>query len=174
MTTDESDPNQFASEPAQELHTPAVKRALTLLLREGIPYNLRKLAADDLSHEAKAAACNTDLTAITRVLLYKGKTSKKPVILMSSAASAVNERTLAELVGEVLEKADAAFAERIAGFALNAMPPSGHLQRIPILMDESLIRLGRIWFQAGEIDIMMTAPTYSLARALAARIIKVN
>ena len=174
IMTEDMGSGSSAPEIAPEQLSASVRRAVDLLLREGIPYSLRKLPGPNLPSEEIALACGTELQAIVRVLLYKGKTSKKPVLLLASATTVVNERLLAELVGEVLEKSDPAFALRITGYTQNAMPPAGHYTRVPIMLDDHITRLARFWCHAGEPDVMMSAPTMTLARAIAARVVRVS
>ncbi|MGL5447154.1 MAG: aminoacyl-tRNA deacylase [Rhabdaerophilum sp.] len=152
----------------------AAKRVVEMAMRDGIPYSLRRLPAANLSPELIAESCGTELPLVARTTLYRGLTTKKPVLIISSATTLVNARTLAQLVGEVLVKADAASVERVTGFAPDALPPIGLVSRVPIMMDDALIRFGRIWCMAGAPDLVMTSPTTTLARAIAARMAKLD
>jgi hypothetical protein len=42
------------------------------------------------------------------------------------------------------------------------------------MMDEELARFGRIWCKAGAADLVMSVPTTILARAIAARMVKLD
>jgi prolyl-tRNA editing enzyme YbaK/EbsC (Cys-tRNA(Pro) deacylase) len=111
---------------------------------------------------------------VIRATLYRGLTTNKPVLVLASGATAVSERALALLVGEVLVKADPINTERVTGFAPEALPPIGLFARVPIMMDEELARFGRTWCMAGAPDLVMSVPTTILARAIAARMVKLD
>ncbi|MBN8534107.1 MAG: hypothetical protein J0L51_08440 [Rhizobiales bacterium] len=163
-----------ATETSLEDIPAAAKRVVEMAMRDGIPYSLRRLPAANLPPEQIAESCGTELPLIARATLYRGLATKKPVMVLSSAATAVSERTLAHLVGEVLVKADPASTERVTGFSSEALPPIGLYSRLPIMMDEELARFGRIWCMAGAADLVMSVPTTVLARAIAARLVKLD
>jgi prolyl-tRNA editing enzyme YbaK/EbsC (Cys-tRNA(Pro) deacylase) len=150
------------------------KRVIDMAMRDGIPYSLRRLPSTHLTPEQIAEACGTELPLLIRGTLYRGQTTKKPVLLLASAASHVSERALAHLNGEVLVKAERQMTERLTGFEPEALPPLGLFARMPIMMDETLVRFGRTWCMAGARDLVMSIPTTVLARAIAARLVKVD
>jgi prolyl-tRNA editing enzyme YbaK/EbsC (Cys-tRNA(Pro) deacylase) len=151
-----------------------IRRVVDTAMRGGIPYSLRRLPPEAIDPETIAAACGTETTAIVRCMVFRGKTSRKPMLLLASAATNVSERALSQVVGEVIERVDAATTEKITGFAPAGLPPFSLAQRLPIIMDETLIDLGRIWCMAGSPDLIMSVPTRILTRAIAARIAKVD
>lgn len=163
-----------ATEVSLEDIPAAVKRVVDMAMRDGIPYSLRRLPAANLAPEQIAESCGTELPLIGRAVLYRGLTTRKPVMVLSSAATPVSERALAVLVGEVLVKADPVNAERVTGFSPDALPPIGLFSRVPIMMDKELARFGRIWCMAGAPDLVMSVPTTILARTIAARLVKLD
>jgi prolyl-tRNA editing enzyme YbaK/EbsC (Cys-tRNA(Pro) deacylase) len=152
----------------------SVKRVVELAMREGIPYSLRLLPGRNLSPAEIAQSCGVDLEPLAQSIVLKGKTTKKPMVLIASAATKMNERALAQIVGEVVTSASAEETMRVAGFDAASMPPLGHANRLPILMDQTLGKFARIWCMAGEPDLIMSVPTMVLARVIAARMIKLD
>ena len=61
----------------------------------------------------------------------------------------MNERRLAELAGERIEKADADFVRQHTGFAVGGVPPVGHFERLETYIDEDLLQYEEIWAAAG-------------------------
>lgn len=153
---------------------PAVRRVVDMAMRAGIPFSLRRLPLEAIDAGSIAAACDADPAALARCLLFRGKTTRKPMLVIASATSHVSERALAHLVGEVQEKSDAATTERVTGFPPEGLPPFALSIRLPILMDETLMVQGRIWCMAGSADHIMSVPNSMLARTIAARIAKVD
>lgn len=170
--------NTSGIEPATEISLEVIpasaKRVVEMAMRDGIPYSLRRLPQANLSPAQIAESCGTELPFVIKATLYRGQTTKKPVMVLSSAATAVSERVLAQLVGEVLVKSDRVNTERVTGFSPEALPPIGLFARVPIMMDEELIRFGRTWCMAGAPDLVMSVPTTILARAIAARMVKLD
>ncbi len=152
----------------------SIRRVVDTAMRGGIPYSLRRLPAEAIDPETIAAACGTEPEAIVRCLVFRAKTSRKAMLILASAKTNVSERALSQVVGEVLEKADAAMTEKITGFAPAGLPPFSLATRLPIVMDETLVGLGRIWCMAGSPELIMSVPTMLLRRVIAARIAKID
>jgi prolyl-tRNA editing enzyme YbaK/EbsC (Cys-tRNA(Pro) deacylase) len=153
---------------------PSVKRVVELAMREGIPYSLRQLPGRNLSPGDIAESCGVELDQLAQSILLRGKATKKPMLLLASATTPMNERALAQIVGEVVKPATQDDVRRTTGFDPSSMPPLGHANRLPILMDQQLGRFARIWCMAGEPDLIMSVPTMVLARVIAARTIKLD
>ncbi|MFM8750495.1 aminoacyl-tRNA deacylase [Rhabdaerophilum sp.] len=152
----------------------AVRRVIDTAMRGGIPYSLRRLPAEAVDPQTIAAACGTEPSALLRAIVFRGKTTKKPMLVLASATTNVGERALAQIVGEVLERVDAATTERITGFPPECLPPFLPTHRLPIIMDETLVNLGRVWCMAGSPDLIMSVPTKILTRVIAARIARID
>jgi prolyl-tRNA editing enzyme YbaK/EbsC (Cys-tRNA(Pro) deacylase) len=61
----------------------------------------------------------------------------------------VDEKAVAQLAGEAIERADAGFVREQTGFAIGDVPPLGHAARLACYVDQDLLRLDRIWAAAG-------------------------
>jgi prolyl-tRNA editing enzyme YbaK/EbsC (Cys-tRNA(Pro) deacylase) len=61
----------------------------------------------------------------------------------------VNEKTMANLIGEKIERADADFTRDATGFAIGGIPPVGHKQPIETWIDEDLLQYQEVWAAAG-------------------------
>jgi hypothetical protein len=70
---------------------------------------------------------------------------------MQTAQEAANAigYSVAQLLGEKIEKADADFTRRVTGFAIGGIPPIGHKQKIRTLIDEDLLKNEVCWAAAG-------------------------
>jgi prolyl-tRNA editing enzyme YbaK/EbsC (Cys-tRNA(Pro) deacylase) len=86
---------------------------------------------------------------IAKSLIFKGKSSQKPILIIASGANRVNEKRVKEYAGEKLEKADAEFVLEHTGFAIGGVPPVGHINPITTLIDEDLTQYSEIWAAAG-------------------------
>jgi len=86
---------------------------------------------------------------IAKSIVFRTVHAQRPVLVVASGANRVNETRVAALLGEPIEKADAAYVRARTGFAIGGIPPIGHPQPIPTLLDEDLLRLGELWAAAG-------------------------
>ncbi|GHO96764.1 prolyl-tRNA editing protein [Reticulibacter mediterranei] len=96
---------------------------------------------------AQAIGCRVE--QIVKSLIFKGKQSSKPILVVASGTNRVNEKQLAQLAGEPITKADADFVRQHTGFAVGGVPPLGHLEPIETFIDEDLLLYDEIWAAAG-------------------------
>ncbi len=99
------------------------------------------------SEAAQAVGCQVG--QIVKSLIFKGGETHKPILVVTSGANRVNERRLAKLAGERIEKADADFVRQHTGFAVGGVPPVGHPERLETYIDEDLLQYEEIWAAAG-------------------------
>ena len=59
------------------------------------------------------------------------------------------KRRSAALIGEKIGRADADFVRAKTGFAIGGVPPIGHAEPSPTLIDEALFAFAEIWAAAG-------------------------
>ena len=169
------------SNPVSDAQPQAVPKASAATLqvleaaeRADLPFDFRQMAQPPATLAEVAAFCECNPDSIARTILFKGKTSRKPVLLIMSGEHRVDEKILAGLVGDVLEKADADFVLRVTGYVMGGVPPIGIVNRITVLMDNRLTMFQNIWAPAGTPDAFIMAPTRALARAAAARIVQLS
>lgn len=96
---------------------------------------------------AEAIGCRVE--QIAKSLVFKGKKSGKPLLVIASGSNRVNEKRLRDLVGEAVAKGDADFVREQTGFAIGGIPPVGHAAKLDIYIDEDLFRYEEIWAAAG-------------------------
>lgn len=152
----------------------ATRRVLDTLTRAGVAFSLKLFPPKDYTPEELAGLCGCEINFIVLNTVLRGKASKKPYLFMHSAATKLYERAIGNMVGENLQRAEPEFAQRLTGYPVNAIPPVGHMNRTPVLIDGTLMRFPRIWCSAGVSNAMVSVPTMILARALAARIVRVE
>jgi prolyl-tRNA editing enzyme YbaK/EbsC (Cys-tRNA(Pro) deacylase) len=76
---------------------------------------------------ADRAGC--ELGQIVKSLIFKGKESGKPILVLTSGPNRVNEKRISEYAGEPIGKADADFVRAVTGFAIGGVPPIGHMPK---------------------------------------------
>ena len=96
---------------------------------------------------ARAIGCRVE--QIAKSLVFRGRESGRPLLVIAGGANRVDEGRLAKLAGEPVEKPDAAFVRERTGFAIGGVPPVGHREQLETFIDEDLLRLDSIWAAAG-------------------------
>jgi prolyl-tRNA editing enzyme YbaK/EbsC (Cys-tRNA(Pro) deacylase) len=96
---------------------------------------------------ASAVGCRVE--QIAKSIVFQGKTSGKPVMVIASGSNRVNEKKLRDLISEPVKKADADFVRIHTGFAIGGVPPVGHANPVEIYIDEDLMNYAEIWAAAG-------------------------
>jgi prolyl-tRNA editing enzyme YbaK/EbsC (Cys-tRNA(Pro) deacylase) len=114
-------------------------------------YVSRVVELPDSTRTAREAAqaIGCQVGQIVKSLVFRGKQSTVPILVVASGSNRVNEHRLSELVGEPIEKANASFVREHTGFAVGGVPPAGHAEPLTTFIDEDLLQYETIWAAAG-------------------------
>ena len=88
--------------------------------------------------------------AIAKSLLFIVNT--QPIIVLAAGDRSVSYKQLGAIYGVNRKKvklADAATVLQVTGYEVGGVAPIGHLQALPVLIDESLSRFQTVWAAAG-------------------------
>ena len=127
----------------------AVNRVVAAADAAGLPIEVRIMPASTRTAEHAAAACGCDVAQIVKSLIFTGKTSGRPYLLLVSGKNRVNEKAVAGRLGEEIVRPDADFVRTATGFAIGGIPPLGHDRALVTIIDEDLRRHPSIWAAAG-------------------------
>jgi prolyl-tRNA editing enzyme YbaK/EbsC (Cys-tRNA(Pro) deacylase) len=115
----------------------------------GIDCRVLELPGSTRTAADAASAVGCRVEQIAKSVIFQGKTSGKPVMVIASGSNRVNEKRLRDLISEPVKKADADFVRQHTGFAIGGVPPVGHANPIEIYIDQDLMRYAEIWAAAG-------------------------
>ncbi|MGA2110969.1 MAG: YbaK/EbsC family protein [Anaerolineales bacterium] len=127
----------------------AALRVQTALQEQGFSAQIRELPESTRTAAQAARAAGCEVRQIVKSLVFRGKTSGRPVLVETSGANRVSEFKLAPLVGEPVELADPAFVREQTGFSIGGVPPLAHRHPILTLVDADLLSYSTIWAAAG-------------------------
>jgi prolyl-tRNA editing enzyme YbaK/EbsC (Cys-tRNA(Pro) deacylase) len=96
------------------------------------------------------------------------------LLVVTSGAHRVDEAKVAALVGEPLERADAAFVRAQTGFAIGGVAPIGHTKPVLTLIDEHLLGFEEIWAAAGHPNTVFRLTPTDLVRMTRGRVAAVS
>jgi prolyl-tRNA editing enzyme YbaK/EbsC (Cys-tRNA(Pro) deacylase) len=110
-----------------------------------------------------ASAIGCDIGQIVKSLVFRTKKTGKPVLVLASGPNQVDIKTIEDLVGERITKADADFVREVTGFAIGGIPPVGHKN----VIDE-------IWAAAGTPNAVFCIKSQDLLKATSANIVSLS
>ncbi|MGI5835136.1 MAG: YbaK/EbsC family protein [Chloroflexota bacterium] len=121
---------------------------------------------------AQAVGC--EIGQIAKSLVFRGKRSGKPYLVIASGANRVNEKRFGELVSEPIERPDADFVRQNTGFTIGGVPPVGHTKKLETFIDEDLVGYPEIWAAAGNPNAVFRLNPADLPKMTGGRVIRVK
>jgi prolyl-tRNA editing enzyme YbaK/EbsC (Cys-tRNA(Pro) deacylase) len=158
--------------------TPSTLAASALKVRKaaeklGLAIAIREMPQSTRTAEEAAAACGCDVAQIVKSLVFAGKASGRPYLLLVSGRNRVDEKAVASIIGEALTRPDAQKVRDWTGFAIGGIPPFGHATALPALIDADLLEHEVVWAAAGTPNAVFSVEPKALAHAVGGKIIKV-
>ncbi len=114
------------------------------------------------------------LGQIIKSLIFKGKTSHKPILVLTSGANRVDEKRISEYANEPIVRADADFVHSVTGFAIGGVPPLGHIQKMETYLDEDLLQHKTIWGAAGTPNAIFELTPDDLIKMTNGKVVRVK
>jgi prolyl-tRNA editing enzyme YbaK/EbsC (Cys-tRNA(Pro) deacylase) len=129
--------------------SPTAQRVQDLLSAAG--FDCQVIEFTESTHTAQEAAERVGVTIgqIVKSLIFKGRDSDKPILVLTSGANRVNEKRIQEYAHEPVLRADADFVRSVTGFAIGGVPPIGHAQKMETYLDTDLMQYDVLWAAAG-------------------------
>ena len=142
--------------------SPSAQKIQDLLTTLGYPYTVIEHAESTRTAQEAADRAGCALGQIVKSLIFKGKESGKPILVLTSGANRVDEKRISGYAGEAIGKADADFARTVTGFVIGGVPPIGHLQKMETYIDEDFLGYPTIWAAAGTPNAIFELKTADL------------
>ncbi len=147
-----------------------VQRALNDL---GLRLEVIELPDSTRTSQDAAQALGCQVGQIAKSIVFQAIPSQRPVLVIASGPNRVNEKIIAQLVGEDIGKADAEFVRLHTGFVIGGVPPLGHLEQIRTFIDRDLLQYAEIWAAAGTPHAVFRLAPQDLLRMVQAEVIQV-
>ena len=147
-----------------------VQDALTAL---GFSMQVVELPASTRTAVEAAQAVGCNVGQIVKSLIFKGRDSGRPLLILASGANRVDLEKAAAVVGDELDKADADFVRQHTGFAIGGVPPLGHTEALETLIDVDLLQYQEIWAAAGTPNAVFCLSPADLQRVTGGRVVKI-
>jgi prolyl-tRNA editing enzyme YbaK/EbsC (Cys-tRNA(Pro) deacylase) len=140
----------------------------------GYDYMVMEHAESTRTAQEAADRAGCELGQIVKSLIFKGKESGKPILVLTSGANRVDEKRISEYAGEAIGRADADFVRAVTGFAIGGVPPFGHLQKLETYFDEDFLQYETIWAAAGTPNAIFEVKTSDLQKMADAKTARVK
>jgi prolyl-tRNA editing enzyme YbaK/EbsC (Cys-tRNA(Pro) deacylase) len=108
-----------------------------------------QMGATTRSADDAARAVGCEVGQIVKSLVFEGRQSHRPILVVASGVNRVNENTLGRHVSEPVKMAKADYVREKTGFAIGGVPPVGHRNQLNTFIDEDLLQYAEIWAAAG-------------------------
>ncbi len=128
----------------------AEQRVAAALETHGLPGKVIVLEQLATTAQMAADAIGVEVGRIVKSLMFKGKESGKPYLLLVSGANRVHEKRAGRQIGEVLERSDADFVKEWTGFSIGGVSPFGHPAPLTTYLDQDLFKYDTVWAAAGD------------------------
>lgn len=127
----------------------SAQRVADAARRLGLSPHIVTMADSTRTAADAAAACGCAVAQIVKSLVFRGARSGIPYLLLVSGKNRVDERKAANVIGEPLERPDAAYVRGTTGYAIGGIPPFGHDVPLRTYMDADLLAFESVWTAAG-------------------------
>jgi prolyl-tRNA editing enzyme YbaK/EbsC (Cys-tRNA(Pro) deacylase) len=152
----------------------SAQKIQNLLNELGYSYTVVEHAESTRTAQEAADRAGCTLGQIVKSLIFRGKTSSKPILVLTSGANRVDEKRISQYAGEPIARADADFVRAVTGFAIGGVPPIGHNQPMETYLDEDFLAYQTIWAAAGTPNAIFELHTADLQKMTGGRIVQVK
>ncbi|MEW5421007.1 YbaK/EbsC family protein [Amorphus sp. 3PC139-8] len=154
----------------------AANRVAEAAQAAGLDIAVMVMPASTRTAEEAAAACGTGVGQIVKSLVFRGKESGRPVLLLVSGVNRVDEKRVGRRIGEALSRPDADFVRSETGYAIGGIPPIGHPKDkgIAVYMDRDLLAHEVVWAAAGTPNAVFSVDPAALEKATGATVLSVT
>jgi len=145
------------------------------ILRElGSGYKVIEFTESTRTAQEAADRVGCQLGQIVKSLIFRGKTSNKGILVLTSGSNRVDENKISKYAGEPIGRADPEFVRTITGFAIGGVPPVGHIQPLETFIDEDLLLYAEVWAAAGTPNAVFQLPSSDLVKITSGKIVHVK
>lgn len=127
----------------------SAQRVQDALAARGFALEVVEMPASTRTSAEAAEAVGCAVGQIAKSLVFRAARSDRPVLVIASGANRVDVKKVEAVLGEPIGRADADFVRARTGFVIGGVPPVGHAEAMPVLIDRDLLAFDEIWAAAG-------------------------
>ena len=142
------------------------------LAERGVVIEPREMAASTHTAQQAADALGCSVAAIVKSLLFD--VDGEPLLVLASGPNRVDTALLGALLGAPVSMADAKRVKVVTGSSIGGVPPLGHPEPLPTVMDETLLSLPVVWAAAASATSVFAIDPQRLADLTDATVARVS
>ena len=154
--------------------SPSAQKIQDMLNSLGYNYTVIEHAESTRTAVEAAERAGCELGQIVKSLIFKGKQSGKPILVLTSGANRVDEKRIRDYAGEGIGKADADFVRAVTGFAIGGVSLIGHTQKMETYIDEDFLQYETVWAAAGTPNAIFELKTSDLQKMTDGKVVMVK
>jgi len=154
--------------------SPSVQKVQDALKALGFINEVMELQTTTRTSAEAAQAVGCRVEQIAKSIVFRGKQTDRPVLVIASGPNRINEKKIEALISEPIGKADANFVRQRTGFVIGGVPPVGHLEKIEIFIDEDLLKYDEIWAAAGTPNAVFKLTPSDLVKMTEGRVVSIK
>ena len=154
--------------------SPSAQKVQDILRGLGPNFIVIEFSESTRTAQEAADRVGCQLGQIVKSLIFKGRTSNKGILVLTSGANRVDEAKIGQYIGEAIGRADADFVRSVTGFAIGGVPPIGHAQPIETYIDEDLMQFPIVWAAAGSPNAVFKLLSSDLIKITQGKVIRVK
>lgn len=149
----------------------SIERVVAAAQRAGVTIEPVEMPSSTRTAAEAAQACGCTVAEIVKSLVFVGRNSGTPYLLLVSGTNRVDEDAVASSIGEPLDRPNGRAVRELTGFAIGGIPPFGHDRGLSTFLDQDLKRYDRVWAAAGTPHAVFGISVEDLERVAKARVI---
>jgi len=167
--------------------SPSAQKIQDLLHSLGFNYTVVEHAESTRTAQEAADRAGCELGQIIKSLIFRGKVSGKPILVLTSGANRVDEKRISGYAeentpalhaprqrGAGVSRADADFVRAVTGYAIGGVPPIGHNEKMETFIDEDLMQYLVVWAAAGTPNAIFELTPTDLQKMTGGKIVQVK
>ncbi len=128
---------------------PGVRKVREALEVRGFEARVVELERTARSAAEAADALGVRVQQIVKSLVFRGRETGRPVLVLAGGANRVDEGRISDLFSEPVEMANAAYIRERTGFSIGGVPPVGYTEQPTTFVDQDLLSEKEVWAAAG-------------------------
>jgi prolyl-tRNA editing enzyme YbaK/EbsC (Cys-tRNA(Pro) deacylase) len=153
---------------------PSAQKIQNILKGFGSDYKVIEFSESTKTAQEAADRVGCQLGQIVKSLIFKGLSSNKGILVLTSGANRVDENRISQYMGESIGRADPEFVRSVTGFAIGGVPPVGHAQPMETYIDEDLLQYTDVWAAAGTPNAVFQLPSADLVKITNGKVVRVK
>jgi prolyl-tRNA editing enzyme YbaK/EbsC (Cys-tRNA(Pro) deacylase) len=154
--------------------SPGAQKVQDILKGLGFSNTVVELKSTTRTSAEAAQAVGCRVEQIAKSIVFQGKHTHRPILVIASGPNRVNEKRIEEFISEPLGKADADYVREKTGFVIGGVAPIGHLEKLEIFIDEDLLQYEEIWAAAGSPNAVFQLTPSDLIKMTGGRVISIK